>query len=67
MKRPQHIAFWIFSVIFCLSMLAGICELFGLPVWHTAARQARRADMPFVFWVYGLRSSRFETPSANCR
>lgn len=32
MKRPQHIAFWIFSVFFCLSMLAGICELLGVSV-----------------------------------
>lgn len=32
MKRPQHIAFWIFFVLFCLSMLAGVCELFGVSV-----------------------------------
>ena len=32
MKRPQHIAFWICVGLFCLSMLAGVCELFGVSV-----------------------------------
>lgn len=30
MKKTQHIVFWIFFILFCLFLIAGICELFGV-------------------------------------
>lgn len=54
MKKPQHIAFWIFLVSFCLSFIAGVCELFGASVCLFGIPLHGRLAVPICISFAGL-------------
>lgn len=54
MKRPQHIAFWIFLILFCLSLAAGVCELFGASVCLFGTPLHGRLSVPICLSFFGL-------------
>lgn len=54
MKRPQHIALWIFLALFCLSLVAGVCELFGASVCLFGTPLHGRLAVPICLSLLGL-------------